>query len=114
MGNVIHLEECKILKSYHADTKEFVLENGMHYILWHFQIQTDRPILAIRQDLTLMKKEKRAYQLDDLAIPVDHSVKIQRDLPISARRPDLILSNRKKRAYQLDDLAIPIDHRVKI
>ena len=38
---------------------EFVIENETHGILWDFEVHTDHPIPARRQDLILIKKNKR-------------------------------------------------------
>ena len=54
MVKVIHWEVCKKLKFQHT-TKwykhkpESTLENGMHKILWDFEIQTDHSVKARRK-----------------------------------------------------------------
>ena len=64
VGEVIHRESCKRLNFDHT-TKgymhkpESILENGTHKILWDFKIQIDHLILARRQDVVLINKNKK-------------------------------------------------------
>ena len=60
---------------------ESIQVNGMHKILWDFQMQTDHLIPSRRPDFVLINKKKkrrreRTCQVD-FTVPADHRVKIK-------------------------------------
>ena len=64
VGKVIHWEMCKKFKFDHTNkwymhNPATVLENGIHKLLWDFDIQTDHLISARRPDLIIIKKKKK-------------------------------------------------------
>ena len=56
---------------------ESVLANETPKILWDFEIQTDHLILAKRNYLVLISKEKRTCYRGNFAVPADHRGKMK-------------------------------------
>ena len=55
-------------------------ENDTHKLLWYFDIQTDRLILARRPALIKInhkKKKKNNCKIVDFAVPADHRIKLK-------------------------------------
>ena len=57
-------------------------ERAMHKILWDFEIQTDHKFPARRQDLELVKKEKRFCYLMDFTVLADDREKMNENQKI--------------------------------
>ena len=64
---------------------ESVQENGIHKLLWNFEIQIDHPIAATRTEIVLINKKKRTCYLVDLDVAADYRMKMKErqisDLP---------------------------------
>ena len=65
---VIDWELCKRLKSdnttkWYMQKPEFIQENKMHEILWHFEIHMDQLIPAKKSNVALLKKNKTFHQV---------------------------------------------------
>ena len=63
-----------------------VLENETHKLVWDFDIQTDRLIMARRPDQVIINKNpppkkpqktKRTCRIVDLAVPADYRVELK-------------------------------------
>ena len=83
MGKGIHRELCKKLEFDHT-TKwymrkpEFILENGIHKILWDIKIQTDHRIPTKRPDLVIINKKNRTCRIVYFAAPTEQKSENQR------------------------------------
>uniref|UniRef100_A0A087XGF1 Reverse transcriptase zinc-binding domain-containing protein n=2 Tax=Poecilia formosa TaxID=48698 RepID=A0A087XGF1_POEFO len=52
-----------------------VVENDRAKILWDFQIQTDKMVMANQPDIVVVDKEQRKAVVVDVAIPSDHNIR---------------------------------------
>ena len=52
------------------ETPQKVVENNRAKLLWDFQIQTDRKVLANQTDIFIIDKQKKAV-VKDIAVPSD-------------------------------------------
>ena len=65
------------MNKWYVHHPESVVQNGMHKLLWDFEIQTDYLILARWPDLVTANKKKRTCRIVDFTILADHRVKIK-------------------------------------
>ena len=56
------------------ETPQKVVENNRAKLLWDFQIQTDRKVLANQPDIVVVDKQKEAVVID-VAVPSDSNIK---------------------------------------
>ena len=52
-----------------------VMENDQAKILWDFQIQTDKMVMANQPDIVIIDKQQRKAVVIDVAIPSDSNIK---------------------------------------
>ena len=65
------------LTKWYMHHPESSLENKTYKLLWDFEIQTDYLISGRQPDVVIINKKKRACQIVDFAVPVDHWVKLK-------------------------------------
>ena len=80
---------CKKFKfdhtnKWHMHNPASVLENDIHKLVWHFDIQTDHLISIRRPDLIIIikkkkkkKKRERICKIVNFAVPADHRIKLK-------------------------------------
>ena len=66
---------------------ESILMNGIHNIIYDFEIQTDHLILVRRPDLVLINKIKRTYHFVNFAVMASHKMKIKQSEKINKYLP---------------------------
>ena len=82
VAKIIHLElakkfnliEVKETLKWYSYTPEKVLENESSKLLWDFQINTDRTIIASKPDIIFQDKKTNKLYLIDIAIPADANI----------------------------------------
>ena len=57
------------------ETPPKVVENEPGKILWDFQIQTDRKVMANQPDIMVVDKEQRKAVVVDVAVPSDGNIR---------------------------------------
>ena len=57
------------------ETPPKVVENDRAKVLWDFQIQTDRMVMANQPDIVVVDKEQRKAVVVDIAIPSDCNIR---------------------------------------
>ena len=57
------------------ETPQKVVENSRAKLLWDFQTQTDRKVLANQPDIVVIDKQKKEAVVIDIAVPSDSNIK---------------------------------------
>ena len=82
VAKIIHLElakkfnliEVKESLKWYSHTPEKVLENESSKLLWDFQINTDRTVIASKPDIIFQDKKTNKLYIIDIAIPADANI----------------------------------------
>ena len=82
VAKIIHLKLAKKFNLIETNTKlkwynytpEKVLENESYKLLWDFQINTDRTIIASKPDIIFHDKNANKLYIIDVAIPADANI----------------------------------------
>ena len=78
MAKIIHKDICTeygitVHKQYWRHDPQSVIDTEDIKLLWDFEIQTDRRIVAKRPDIFLVEKHKRRATLIDIDVPEDRN-----------------------------------------
>ena len=83
VGNLLHRELCKRLKSDHT-TKWYMLKpESIHRILYYFEIEMDHLIQARRPNLRVNKKRRICLPVD-FVVPAEHRGKTKESEKINS------------------------------
>ncbi|XP_051914448.1 uncharacterized protein LOC127596235 [Hippocampus zosterae] len=83
------------------ETPPKVVENDRAKILWDFQIQTDKMVMANQPDIVIIDKGQRK------------AVVVDTDKMVMANQPDIVIIDKGQRKAVVVDVAVPSDGNIR-